>query len=65
VLHLEPYKIVVLGPFAIVGDIELRLREAKDLLAFEQLLLGSVVQLRSRRLLRETRDVQNDEPPRK
>ena len=46
VLHLEPGVVVMLGLLAIAGDIELGLREAEDLLAFEQLLLGGVVQLR-------------------
>ena len=45
VLHFKPGEVVMLGRFAIAGDIHLRLREAEDLLAVEQLLLGRVVKL--------------------
>src|SRR5262249_12236725 len=46
VLHLKPDKVVVLGGFAITGDIELRLRKTKNLLAFQKLLFGRVIEFR-------------------
>ena len=52
VLHFEPGVVVVLGRFAVAGDVELTLREAEDLLAFQQLLLGGVVEFRLGRLRR-------------
>ena len=45
VLHLEPGIVVMLGGLAIGGRVHLVLREAEDLLAFEQLLLGGVVKV--------------------
>ena len=61
VLHFEPGVVVVLGGFAVTGNIERGLREAEDLLAFQEFLLGRVVERRLRlwaALLRQYRRAQ-------
>ena len=44
VLHLKPGVVVVLRIFAVLSDIEFRLRKAEDLFAVKELLFGRVVQ---------------------
>ncbi len=44
VLHFKPREIVMFRPFAIVGDVHLRLCETEDLLTLKQLLLHRVVE---------------------
>ncbi len=59
-LHFKPREIVMLGSFAIVSNIHLRLRKAENLFAIKKLLLGRVIQrgLRSAGILtlRSNRD---------
>src|SRR5205823_13816502 len=45
-LHFVPGVVVVLGGFAIGGNIELGLRVTEDLLPVEKLLLGGVIERR-------------------
>ena len=59
VLHFKPRVVVVFGRLAIAGDIELGLREAENLLAFQKLLLDRVVQLRLRGLVLRLRKRQH------